>query len=148
MPRLRFTGWRSGLARCTTAVAVATIINITFLIIAIPRLERPTGSTEGVLFSGHCKKAKQMSIWLHLAINILATILLSAANYTQQVLTAPTRNEVDLAHSRKQWVDIGIPSLYNLRRISGKRVLAWIVLALSSLPIHLLYDPTSHSVVT
>lgn len=138
-----FRGWRSGLARSTAAAAVVTVINIVFLGVAVPVLDRPTSDgtsdgSEGTLFAGDCKTAKQLSIWLHLAINILATVLLAAGNYTQQVLTAPTRQEIDLAHSQKQWLDIGVSSLHNLRKISWKRVLAWSILALTSVPIHLL----------
>ncbi|KAH7141569.1 hypothetical protein B0J13DRAFT_637349, partial [Dactylonectria estremocensis] len=136
-----FSGWRSGLARCTAAAGIVTAINIAFLVVAIPRLGMSTsGGSEGALFSGDCKRAKQLSIWLHLAINILATVLLAAGNYTQQVLTAPTRHEIDLAHSQRKWLDIGVSSLHNLRQISGKRVTAWIVLALTSVPIHLFYN--------
>jgi hypothetical protein len=139
MPPKHFNGWRAGLARCTAVAGIVTAINITFLLVAIPRLDiSSSGSSEGALFSGDCKRAKKFSIWLHLAINLLATALLAAGNYTQQVLTAPMRNEINIAHSQRKWLDIGISSLHNLRHISGKRVTAWILLALTSVPIHLL----------
>jgi hypothetical protein len=141
MPTRYFSGWRAGLARCTAVASIVTAINITFLLVAIPRLDiSASGSSEGALFSGDCKRAKQLSIWLHLAINILATALLAAGNYTQQVLTAPTRSEINIGHSQEKWLDIGVSSLHNLRQISGKRVAAWILLALTSVPIHLLYN--------
>jgi len=141
-----FSGWRAGLARCTAVAGIVTAINITFLIVAIPRLETSSpGSREGALFSGDCKRAKRYNIWLHLIINLLASALLAAGNYTQQVLTAPTRNEIDIAHSERKWLDIGVSSLHNLRHISGKRVTAWILLALTSVPIHLLYVDFSRS---
>ena len=57
---------------------------------------------------------------------------------TMQILSSPTRKEVDRAHSKKQWLDIGIPSTRNLRAISGKRILMWIALAFSSIPLHLM----------
>lgn len=38
------------------------------------------------------------------------------------------------------WLDIGVPSLRNLRRISTRRVVLWWLLALSSIPLHLLYN--------
>ncbi|KAI3579703.1 hypothetical protein IWW34DRAFT_693993 [Fusarium oxysporum f. sp. albedinis] len=143
MPTRYFSGWRAGLARCTAVASIVTAINITFLLVAIPRLSiSASGSSEGALFSGDCKRAKQLSIWLHLAINILATALLAAGNYTQQVLTAPTRSEINIGHSQERWLDIGVSSLHNLRQISGKRVAAWILLALTSVPIHLFYNST------
>lgn len=57
-----------------------------------------------------------------------------------QLLVAPTRGEVDEAHSLKQWVHIGIPSVRNVwkRQISGIRIFCWIMLAVSSIPLHLL----------
>lgn len=57
-----------------------------------------------------------------------------------QLLVSPTRREVDQAHSNKSWVDIGVPSVRNLRFISFKRVVLWSLLALSSIPLHLLWE--------
>ncbi|MCJ1312051.1 hypothetical protein MMC25_005725 [Agyrium rufum] len=57
-----------------------------------------------------------------------------------QILTAPTRAEIDEAHTRGRWLDIGVPSVRNLRSISRKRVLLWFGLAFSSLPLHLLFN--------
>ncbi|KAL0943141.1 uncharacterized protein CTRU02_201027 [Colletotrichum truncatum] len=135
-----FTGWRFGLARATGAAALVTVANILFLAITIPSmpgLEEP--GLEGALFTGDCSKAKQLNTWSHLVINILGTVLLAAGNYTQQVLTAPTRAEIDRAHTKQQWLDIGVSSIRNLNKISGKRTFAWIILGLSSIPVHLLY---------
>ena len=57
-----------------------------------------------------------------------------------QRLSAPTRDEVDNAHRRHKWVDIGVPSFRNLFFISRWRTLGWLVLAASSLPLHLFYN--------
>ncbi|KAM5347623.1 hypothetical protein ACJ41O_007447 [Fusarium nematophilum] len=123
-PTQYFSGWRLGLAIAASAAALVTIINFLFLTIVRPRLDMSA--------------AKQCSIWLHLGINILANVLLGAGNYTQQVLTAPTRQDIDRAHGRMQWLDVGVSSLHNLGTISTRRVAAWTALALSSLAIHLL----------
>ncbi|KAL2671462.1 hypothetical protein Neosp_014052 [[Neocosmospora] mangrovei] len=131
-----FGGWRSGLAISTSAAAFVTLANIIFLGVVGARVNR----NGGALWTGDCKTAKEYSLWLHLAINALATVLLGAGNYTQQVLTGPTRQEIDQAHDKRQWLDIGVSSIHNLTKISIKRVAAWTILALSSLPIHLLYN--------
>ncbi|KAI9888350.1 MAG: hypothetical protein M1814_000557 [Vezdaea aestivalis] len=55
-----------------------------------------------------------------------------------QKLCAPTRQEVDRAHSEGKWLDIGVLSLRNLNKISKGRILIWTALALSSIPVHLL----------
>ncbi|KAI4197238.1 MAG: hypothetical protein LQ350_006069 [Teloschistes chrysophthalmus] len=89
-----------------------------------------------------------MSMWLHLAINILGTALLSASNYCMQCLSAPNRQEVDRAHQRQVALDIGVPSLRNLRHISRKRLLLWILLAISSIPLHLFYNSAVFSTLS
>lgn len=57
-----------------------------------------------------------------------------------QVLAAPTRQEVDRAHARNRWLDIGVPSVRNLWHISPYRAVVWWILGLSSIPLHLLYN--------
>ena len=57
-----------------------------------------------------------------------------------QCLSSPTREEVDKAHNLGQWLDIGIPSIRNLRRISRRRLVLWWLLAGSSIPLHLMYN--------
>ncbi|ROV95501.1 hypothetical protein VPNG_08901 [Cytospora leucostoma] len=66
--------------------------------------------------------------------------MLSASNFCMQLQAAPTRADVDRAHRANQWVDIGVSSLRNLKYISRWRKLAWMALALSSLPVHFLYN--------
>lgn len=65
---------------------------------------------------------------------------LGASNYIMQCVSAPTRHESDQAHSKRDWVDISIPSIRNIFRISWQRRILWILLALSSTPIHVLYN--------
>ncbi len=57
-----------------------------------------------------------------------------------QCLSSPTRNEIDKAHSQGIWLDIGVPSVRNLRRLSTTRIILWWLLAFSSIPLHLLYN--------
>ena len=85
-----------------------------------------------------------VSIWrlntaLHVLINALSTVLLSASNYTIQVLSSPTRIEVDAVHAKGSWLDIGILSPRNLREIAKKLAILWLTLAASSVPLHLLF---------
>lgn len=133
-------GWRSGLALATLAVALVTITNFLFLFLSVSIISFSSNG-EGYLYSGNCKTAKEYNIWIHLVINVLSTLLLGASNYTKQVLTGPTRDEIVIAHAQEMALQIGVPSLRNLAMISRRRVKAWILLALSALPIHLMYDP-------
>ena len=57
-----------------------------------------------------------------------------------QCLVAPSRKEVDIAHSKGIGLDIGVPSVRNLRHISRCRVFLWLALGLSTLPLHLLWN--------
>ena len=75
-----------------------------------------------------------------LGINVLCTILLGASNHTVQCLSAPVREEIDKGHRKRAIFDIGVSSLKNLARISRRRLILWMMLALSSTPVHLLYD--------
>jgi hypothetical protein len=90
------------------------------------------------LMEGDCQRVEFWNNGLHVVINILSTILLSGSNYCMQCLSAPTREEVDKAHANKRWLDIGIPSIRNVRHLGKQRIALWVVLALTSLPLHLL----------
>ncbi|KAK5135355.1 hypothetical protein LTR08_005297 [Meristemomyces frigidus] len=57
-----------------------------------------------------------------------------------QCLCSPTRREVDKAHAKGDWMDIGVASVRNIYKINWRRSLLWGLLALSSVPIHLLYN--------
>ena len=131
------SGWRFGVAASAMATFVVMIVNITFLALAVQHSDPPLHDGAGTLVNGNCTTVKDLGTWLHLAINALSTILLSASNYTQQCLVAPTRKEVDVAHGKRDWLDIGIPSMRNLSRISKRRMFLWFTLGLTSIPLHL-----------
>jgi hypothetical protein len=92
----------------------------------------------GLIYNGDCSFVNKLDQWVHLLINILSTGMLSASNYYMQLQAAPTRADVDRAHKVGKWLDIGVPSIKNLAYISGWRRFSWFVLALSSIPIHLM----------
>ncbi|KAI1088858.1 hypothetical protein F5B19DRAFT_469866 [Rostrohypoxylon terebratum] len=105
----------------------------------------------GTMYEGDCNKVKTLDQWFHLLINVLATGMLSASNYCMQLQAAPTRRDIDRAHeaeahrqnpnhSEGRWLDIGVPSLRNLRYVSNWRRAGWALLGLSSIPIHLMYN--------
>jgi hypothetical protein len=132
----RFTGWRVGLVSGTSIVVVVLLINISMALWATKR----SGIEEGIgtIYEGSCGRTKMMSLWIHLGINILSTLLLGASNYAMQCISAPTRKEVDRAHARRIWLDIGVPSMRNLQWLSSGKVILWLLLCLTSVPLHLL----------
>lgn len=128
----RYTsGWRFGAINGAISVSVVFFINLVVTIAFSAR-------KDGILYDGDCDRASKLNIGLHLLINILSTVLLSSSNYCMQCLSAPTRREIDDAHSKGNWLDVGIQSIHNLRNISRKRAVVWVLLGLSSLPLHLL----------
>lgn len=130
------SGWRMGVCVSASTALAAFLLNLAFTIWASVRFGHHNGI--GTL-TEDCNAAPVWSRWLHVAINILSSILVSCSNYCMQQLSAPTRGEVDQAHSKNHWIDIGVPSVYNLRFISWRRIILWCLLGLSSLPLHLLY---------
>ncbi|KAK2010406.1 hypothetical protein LZ32DRAFT_619960 [Colletotrichum eremochloae] len=94
----------------------------------------------GLIYHGDCSTVRQLDQWLHLLINLLGTGMLSASNFCMQLQSAPTRENVDAAHKDGKWLDIGIPSLRNLRYLNKWQRASWALLALSSIPIHLIYN--------
>ncbi|KAI1497832.1 hypothetical protein F5X99DRAFT_353108 [Biscogniauxia marginata] len=59
-----------------------------------------------------------------------------------QVLNSPSREEVNAAHFSGSWMGIGVPSVRNAFRVSKFKTCCWIVLLLSSIPIHLVFNST------
>lgn len=96
------------------------------------------GST--TLFLGSCAQSGRNVSVLRLFINIVSTAILTSSNFFLQILTAPTRNDIDKAHRRTRWLDIGIPSLRNLFFVSWSKLALWLLIAITSLPFHLLFN--------
>ncbi|KAJ6190749.1 hypothetical protein N7519_000770, partial [Penicillium mononematosum] len=119
---------------------VVLVFNVGFVLWAVTN--HGLKGDQAVLFTGNCEKSKQISTAFHLVINILGTVLLGASNYGMQCLCAPTRGDIDRAHSRGKWLDIGVQSTRNLSHIPRIKLFLWISLAFSSLPLHLMYNST------
>ncbi|RSL50765.1 hypothetical protein CEP53_008696 [Fusarium sp. AF-6] len=140
----KISGWRFTLITGAASVVIMFIINlsITFWAIKLPvgNETKDTITSRRIIFEGSCVTSKNLNAVLHLLINIFSSVLLSASSYAMQCLSAPTRAEVDQAHAQGQWMDVGLLSVRNLGKISGKRCFLWVLLALSSLPMHLLYN--------
>ncbi len=130
------TGWRVGALTAASLATVALIINISVAAWASSKFGFEGGIA--TVYTGDCKKVEKWNTWIHLAINALSTALLSGSNYCMQCVCAPTRAEVDKAHAKRRWLDIGVPSLRNLRSISWQKVILWWSLGLSSIPLHLM----------
>lgn len=135
----RATGWRRSAAVNTILLALlfAALVTSTFFV------GEQTQSFMGNYFfyMGDCDRTKIYSLVTHLALNVVATLVFSAANFGMQILNAPTRDEVDAAHARSRSVEVGVPSLSNLFFVLSKfKVFAWLLLMVVSLPLHMLFN--------
>ena len=133
--------WVIGVLLCAVAATIVMVINIILTIIAVAVAYSRTedqGFVSATLYEGKCSTPKNWARGLHLLINILSTIMLAASNYCMQCLSSPSRQNIDDLHPQQEWLDIGIPSLKNLFFIGWKRRVLWMVLLVSSLPIHLM----------
>ncbi len=131
-----FSGWRTGAYSAACLALFSLIINIA----AAAWLKRHPGANSNLVevFNGSCDKVSNMDIWVHLLINAISTLLLGGSNYCMQCLCAPNRQEIDRAHAKGQFLDIGVPSYRNLSCIAWPRVIMWWILGLSSIPLHLM----------
>jgi hypothetical protein len=134
----QLTGWRMGVLVALIGTTLVCLFNIVVTIYILCRGNTKSGY--GSLYSGDCKKTRDLNVWVHLVVNVLSTLLLSASNYCMQVLSAPTRDELVCAHARRLWLHIGIPSFRNLQYIARDRAYMWLALLLSSMPLHLFFN--------
>ena len=128
------SGWEATVRVWIWGVGTVLLFNVALTIWASTHYDVKEGI--GTIYQGDCEKVSRLDTYLHLLINIFSSLILGASNYTMQVLVSPTRQDIDRAHQRGIWLDIGIPSVRNLRRVPKYRVLLWWLLALSSIPMH------------
>lgn len=132
----KFSGWRGGIILNAVIASFVLLLNIVFLAWAVISTGYKIEDGLITVFDGNCAKARNLSLVSHLIINILSTLLLAASNYAMQVVSSPSRSDIDRAHQKQIWLDIGVFSLRNFGWISRYRFLAYILLVLSSVPLH------------
>ena len=92
------------------------------------------------LYKGECSTTSAANFGVHLVINIFASALFAASTYVMQRLGAPTRRDLDAAHSEGDSLMIGSLAVTNFAILSRKRLIAFLLLWCSSLPLHLMYN--------
>jgi hypothetical protein len=122
---------------CFALTVTAFSTNLILTLLAWTRLGLAVSGVATILHED-CTLVARYDTALHVLINVLSTLLLGASNLSLQLVVAPTREEVEAAHAKGTWLDIGVPSFRNLRHISRKSLFIWICLVLSSVPIHFL----------
>ncbi|KAI1099526.1 hypothetical protein F4804DRAFT_349288 [Jackrogersella minutella] len=124
---------------CLAGVASVWIMCFVFTIwVAVSRAaHKAEAGLVYILRTGSCATIQEINFWIHLLINILATGLYSVSSFVMQRLAAPTREDVDKAHSAKVSVRIGSLAMSNLGVLGRKRWAVFMSLVASSFPIHL-----------
>ncbi|KOC13760.1 hypothetical protein AFLA70_67g003421 [Aspergillus flavus AF70] len=144
--------WLRGAMLCAWGTASILALNVIITIIAVgvgySGQSEDKYFTYAELYQGDCSVTGNWTTGMHVVINILSSALLAASNYVMQCLSAPSRADVDEAHSRRQWLDIGIISTRNLAVMDNKRKALWGLLLISSLPIHMLYNAAIFSSIS
>ncbi|EJT77174.1 hypothetical protein GGTG_07086 [Gaeumannomyces tritici R3-111a-1] len=139
----RFTngGWRSGVELNALLALLIFVVGLVCLVWAVASSKMLLGGGgDATVFAGSCEAASRVSWGLHALVNVLGLAVLAGANYVYQVLSSPDRAEVDAAHAKTKWLDIGIPSLRNLAHISTLRVLVALVLVLTAVLTQIIYN--------
>ncbi|OOF93839.1 hypothetical protein ASPCADRAFT_132185 [Aspergillus carbonarius ITEM 5010] len=144
--------WIHGVLVGTWTAGGVLTLNVILALIAIGISYSQTDNTRGLIstevYNGHCTLSSRWATGIHIVINLLSTVLLEASNYAMQCLSGPSRADVDKAHRKRRWLDIGVMSLRNFRAMTIKRKILWLVLLLSSVPIHMIYNSVVFSSIT
>ncbi|RSL50194.1 hypothetical protein CEP54_012050 [Fusarium duplospermum] len=129
------TGWRRTALINTVGVFTFTLFGIILLLCTISK----SGGLgiNYIIFQGTCAKSRSINTWLHLLLNAYSTAILASSNFFMQVLTSPTRSEVDKAHSDNVSLKIGVQSMRNLYRAPRFRWVCWLLFFFTSFPLHL-----------
>lgn len=136
------SGWRNTAVCLTVIISTLTATLIVCLIISLSSLGNGLrqGLSTSLLFKGDCELSSRYNTWLHLAINTISSGVLASSNFFMQVMVAPTRKDVDKAHARSKWVEIGVQSWRNLIHVPKRNAFYWTLFAISSVPLHLIFN--------
>ena len=140
MRRVESTGWRK-IAVINVFWLIAATVVLVGLVIA-GSVAAGGVSKSLVFYTGKCRGADvyRLNTGLHLLLNVFSTAVLASSNFFIQILNAPTRAEVDAAHGKGLFMDIGVAALRNAYHVSRFKCRMWVLLLLSSVPMHLLFN--------
>lgn len=130
--------WKGTATLCITASGFTLLLNLIVLIWALAAKPKEDGFV--VVYTGSSAKCKHIDLGIRLVVNILSTLILVSSNRCSQFLCAPTREDVDAYHARGQWLDIGVRSFRNFKAVRGWRMVVTVLLILTSMPVHVLYN--------
>jgi hypothetical protein len=130
-------GWRGGVAVNLLLCFLILVVGFVALIMVVSKA--PMAGGESLVFQGACAAAARIDTGFQAVIAVMVVILLAGANYVFQVLSAPTRPELDAAHEARRWLDIGIPSVRNLAHIARSRVALAVAVVFAATATQVIY---------
>ncbi|KAH8589129.1 hypothetical protein B0O99DRAFT_692866 [Bisporella sp. PMI_857] len=132
----RLIGYKRGLVLYAAATGIILLFNIIWLIWA--RAKYGLDGDIGTISRGSCADSEALDSNLHLVINILSTIVLTASTKFMLIAYSPSRAEIDGAHERRRCLSVGSLGFRNLMAISWRKIIVYLLLMLTSSPFHLL----------
>lgn len=132
------SGWRGGVTLNVLLAFFVFVITIVCVGLAGARGNISAGAS--TILEGSERKVQGANWGVHAVVNVFAIVLIAGTNYIFQILSSPTRPEVDSAHERFKWLDIGIPSLRNLRLISPARAILSATLIMLAFTSQIIYN--------
>lgn len=131
-------GWRKAAATNTIIVFLAAVLLVILLAVSWAKSAGLHGNV--FVYQGDCGRSRVIDIMLHLIINIVSSLVLASSNFFVQILSSPTRDEVDKAHASKRALQIGNTSIMTFFRLSMFKKVFLVLFLLSSLPFHLFFN--------
>ncbi|KGO40706.1 hypothetical protein PEX1_032010 [Penicillium expansum] len=86
-----------------TIIGLANIATLVCVWVYFP----PDSRGIGTLRMGDCSEVTTIDSAIHMVLNVVSSLFLGAGSYCMQILVAPSRREMDDAHSRGISLDIG-----------------------------------------
>ncbi|KAK0372027.1 hypothetical protein CLIM01_10616 [Colletotrichum limetticola] len=136
-PKFSQSRWRQAAFYFAVAAFSTFFINFVFTLWASIQKRDTISDGVGILLDKDCSTIRILNSGIHILINVLGIILFAGSNYCMQGLMAPTRPEIDDAHAKQQWLDVGVASVRNFWNITWKKKIFWVLIAASSLPLRL-----------
>ncbi|KAL4908768.1 hypothetical protein BDW74DRAFT_187317 [Aspergillus multicolor] len=136
------TSKRTAMLAIQIAISSLTVALIIGLMVWAVVTYPPNTRGVGTFSVGNCTTTTRLNSALHVALNILASLFLGAGNYCMQILVAPSRAELNKAHSKGKTLEIGVPSLKNLLSIGRIRVAGWVCIGVLATILHIFWNST------
>nr|ADO29932.1 hypothetical protein PP110 [Penicillium paxilli] len=141
--------WQDPVRWCFWGNAAVLVINIALTIAAVgvsaSKHDESLGFGSIVLHQGSCPATQKTKIGLHLLINVLSVVMSATSSYCCTILMAPSRTDIDKAHSKGTWLSVGVASWRNFRNLKRSSQALWSILLLTTIIMQMIYNSVVYS---